>query len=145
MHRIDLKQVSDTISYRPFLRGVATPNFAARHAARSRTRPVYGRQGTAGISLASATVEKPRTARKDPKNVHFWTADDMPSQVVRYQANLKGQKVVKSLRGSGCCNSFALIHAYHNLDSLLQLELVWIKCVSEVAIKVLIRELSTSI
>ncbi len=58
----------------------------ARQSARRNTKAETAvhfdrRRSFQAISLASSTAERTRGPKKNPEDVHFWTAADMPSQV----------------------------------------------------------------
>lgn len=82
MHRTDanLSRFQDVHSARSVLKRFAA--FGIRHAAQDHAaRPLLGRKGAQCRVLASEDLAKTRVGNKDPTDVHFWTADDMPSQV----------------------------------------------------------------
>ena len=91
MYRIGTNHVPKGLCKESFLREAIAPKFTAMHTAQSATRLIFGRKGAAASMCASATVPKAKSVRKNPKDVHFWTADDMPSQVCRDQSNVRTQ------------------------------------------------------
>lgn len=81
MFNNNVNQGLKTPSTFSFIRGKDLAGRVGKHAPQSASREDRRAKRAAASIRASATVEKPRAARKDPKDVHFWTADDMPSQV----------------------------------------------------------------
>lgn len=80
MFNNNVNQGLKTPSTFSFIRGKDLAGRVGKHAPQSASREDRRAKRAAASIRASATVEKPRAARKDPKDVHFWTADDMPSQ-----------------------------------------------------------------